>query len=149
MSHNEIPILFATETGNAEACAKILAQELIEIGYPSAPVDMEEFSLSQLAQQSIVFIVASTTGEGEAPNNAAGLLYDLQTSDIHLPDLFFGVCGLGDRIYEQFAQCGKDFDAALERSGAQRVIPRMDCDEDYEDDFAMFVQLAQEWLLRD
>lgn len=144
---NPIPVLFGTETGNAEFCAQTLARELCEIGFAAAAVDMVEYSVSKLRHDSVAFFVTSTTGDGETPDNALELLGELQ-GGAHLPNLLFAVCGLGDRSYEFFAQCGKEFDAALARTGAQRILPRTDLDADFEDDFMEFVRNIQDWLLQ-
>ena len=47
--------------------------------------------------------------------------------------------GLGDSSYEFFCQTGLDFDRRLEELGAIRMLPRVDCDVDYEDS-------AEEWM---
>ena len=51
----------------------------------------------------------------------------------------FSVLALGDQSYEFFCQTGKDFDARLEELGADRILPRVDCDIDFE-------ELANEWI---
>jgi sulfite reductase (NADPH) flavoprotein alpha-component len=43
------------------------------------------------------------------------------------------VCGLGDTTYERFANCGKELDRRLGELGATRIVPRKDCDVDYEE----------------
>jgi len=49
-----------------------------------------------------------------------------------LPNLQYGVIGLGDSSYEFFCQTGKDFDQYLAKQGATAFIDRIDCDVDYE-----------------
>ena len=39
---------------------------------------------------------------------------------------------LGNSTYDHFCKCGRDLDAALERHGATRLYPRVDCDVDYD-----------------
>ncbi|HVY12803.1 MAG TPA: sulfite reductase subunit alpha [Alphaproteobacteria bacterium] len=51
----------------------------------------------------------------------------------------YSVCALGDRNYTQFCQSGKDFDGFLEKRGATRALPRVDCDVDYEEVFAKWL----------
>jgi len=41
---------------------------------------------------------------------------------------------LGDSSYEFFCQTGKDFDERLTALGAKQVLPRVDCDVDYDSD---------------
>ena len=133
-----IQVLFGTETGNAEYCAEVLAGAIGEVGLEAVHVDMEDFLPESLVDESLVFIITSTHGNGDPPPNAAELLEHLQGGAQALPDLRYGVCGLGDSAFPYFAQCGKDFDAALERLGAQRVVDRVDCDDDFDAEFAQF-----------
>ena len=77
--------------------------------------------------------MASTNGEGEAPDNAIELHEFLQSKKApKLPNLKYGVIGLGDSSYEFFCQTGKDFDSYLSKLGATSFIERIDCDVDYE-----------------
>ena len=40
---------------------------------------------------------------------------------------------LGDTSYEHFCQTGKDFDKRLEELGGKRIAPRVDCDVDFDE----------------
>ena len=43
------------------------------------------------------------------------------------------VLALGYTSYERFCQTGKDFDKRLEELGGTRLVPRVDCDVDYDE----------------
>lgn len=135
---NRVLILFGTETGNAEYCAERLADAVDAMGQESVLVDMGDYAATDLPNESLVFIVTSTHGQGDAPGNAMKLLDSLKKNEIDLTGVRYAVCGLGDTSFTYFAQCGKDFDAILEKRGATRVINRVDCDEDYDPEFAEF-----------
>ena len=60
----QIPILYGTESGNAEDCAERLAEALCDAGFDSEAIDMMDFEHTDFAQQSLVFIVTSTHGNG-------------------------------------------------------------------------------------
>ena len=49
-----------------------------------------------------------------------------------LENLQFAVLGLGDKNYSDFCGASKKFDARLEALGAKRLLPRGECDADYE-----------------
>ena len=50
-----------------------------------------------------------------------------------LEDTRYAVLSLGDSGYEGFCQAGRLIDTRLEQLGAVRVVPRVDCDVDFED----------------
>ena len=114
-----IPILFGTETGNAADCADNLADAIVEQGLPARSIDMYDFNCEDLCELPIVFIVSSTHGNGDPPENAIDLMDFLQESQPNLEKVRYAVCGLGDTVYPYFAQCGKDFDAYMEQNGAK------------------------------
>ena len=138
-----ITLLFGTETGNAEECAEELNDAIAELGIPCRVADMEDYAFEQLLTEQMIVIITSTYGNGDPPANAEDLLEHLQEQRPALPGTPFAVCGLGDRTYARFCQCGKDFDALLEELGGQRQIDRVDCDADYE----MFFKEFRENLL--
>ena len=80
-----------------------------------------------------LLIVASTNGEGEAPDDAIALHEFLTSKKApKLEHLHYSVLALGDTSYEFFCQTGKDFDQYLENLGAKRMAERVDCDVDYD-----------------
>ena len=136
----EIPVLYGTETGNAEYCADILADRLRDEGFTAKSIDMEDFDPASLPSERMVVVITSTYGNGDAPSNAEELLEHLQTEDINLSHLRFAVCGLGDTSFTHFAQCGKDFEKALLRCQAKPMFDRVDCDAHFEPDFEAFTE---------
>ncbi|RBW65806.1 assimilatory sulfite reductase (NADPH) flavoprotein subunit [Vibrionales bacterium C3R12] len=129
----KLTIIYASQTGNAKGVAEALAQEAKTFGITAALFDASDYKAKSLAKETHVIIVASTNGEGEAPDNAIELHEYLQSKKApKLPNLKYGVIGLGDSSYEFFCQTGKDFDAFLSKQGATPFIERIDCDVDYE-----------------
>ena len=51
---------------------------------------------------------------------------------LDLSGVKYSVLALGNTTYDHFCKCGREFDAALERHGAMRIYPRVDCDVDYD-----------------
>ena len=141
-----IPILFGTETGNAEYCSETLSDALQECGVSSEPIDMGIYPVQQIVDETFIVIVTSTYGNGDPPANARAMLEYLRQRDDPLPGLKYAVCALGDSSYPYFAQCGKDFDAVLSKLGAERVTDRVDCDDDFEDEFAHFAEALQAYF---
>ncbi|MEM7604541.1 MAG: flavodoxin domain-containing protein [Myxococcota bacterium] len=141
-----IPILCGSETGNAEYCADMLSAALDSEGFESEVIDMMAFDGPSIAHHPLVFIVTSTYGNGGPPSNAEELLAYLQTSAIDLSAVRFAVCGLGSHTFDRFAQCGKDFEAAMLKAGATQVFDRVDCDDDYEEGYGKFEASALSYL---
>lgn len=133
MNHH-ILILYGTVTGNAELCANNAAQRLSAAGFPAEVKDIFDVQARGLADERIVLICISTCGEGDPPDTGVPMWEALvRDGNFDLSRLRFSVLGLGDASYKKFCQCGKDFDAALERQGAQRLAPRADADVDFEE----------------
>ncbi|EGU33102.1 sulfite reductase [NADPH] flavoprotein alpha-component [Vibrio sp. N418] len=129
----KLAIIYASQTGNAKGVAEALEQEAKAQGIATQLFDASDYKGKNLAKETHVIIVASTNGEGEAPDNAIELYEFLQSKKApKLPNLQYGVIGLGDSSYEFFCQTGKDFDQYLAKQGATAFIDRIDCDVDYE-----------------
>jgi len=135
----KLSIIYASQTGNAKGVAEKLKQGAVARGIATELYDASDYKGKNLAKESHVIIVASTNGEGEAPDNAIELHEFLQSKKApKLDKLQYGVIALGDSSYEFFCQTGKDFDQYLSKLGAKSFLPRVDCDVDYE-------AAAQEW----
>ncbi len=132
-SAGKLSIIFASQTGNAKGVAEALEQEAKAEGIAVELFDASDYKGKSLTKETHVIIVASTNGEGEAPDNAIELHEFLQSKKApKLPNLQYGVIALGDSSYEFFCQTGKDFDTYLSKLGAKPFIDRIDCDVDYE-----------------
>jgi uncharacterized iron-regulated membrane protein/flavodoxin len=130
---NSVLILFGTVTGNAEALAKRTAETIARHGFNVRVKDMAHYTVEALSQESCVFIIASTYGNGEPPDDAAPFWEGVVGREgLNLRGVKFSVLALGNSTYDHFCKCGRDLDAALERHGAMRFYPRVDCDVDYD-----------------
>ncbi|MGH7827540.1 MAG: flavodoxin domain-containing protein, partial [Candidatus Binatia bacterium] len=126
-------ILYGTVTGNAETLANRLAAMLRGAGMTVRLRDMVRCQPHVLTQAKCVLIVISTYGDGEPPDDAAPFWEAVvHGNSLDLRGTRFSVLALGNTTYDHFCKCGRDFDAALERHGATRIYPRVDCDVDYD-----------------
>jgi sulfite reductase (NADPH) flavoprotein alpha-component len=129
-----LTILYGSQTGNAKGVAKSLADQATSQGLTVDLKSMGEFKPKSIKNVSHLLIVASTNGEGEAPDDAITLHEFLSSKKApKLESLQYSVLALGDTSYEFFCQTGKDFDEYLSKLGAKQIAPRVDCDVDYED----------------
>lgn len=130
-----LTILYGSQTGNAKGVAKSLAGQASAAGLNVELKSMGELKPKAIKNITHLLIVASTNGEGEAPDDAIALHEFLASKKApKLEHLHYSVLALGDTSYEFFCQTGKDFDLYLEKLGAKRIAPRVDCDVDYEVD---------------
>ena len=130
-----LTILYGSQTGNAKGVAKNLAAQATAEGLTVELKSMGEVKPKAIKNITHLLIVASTNGEGEAPDDAIALHEFLASKKApKLAHLKYSVLALGDTSYEFYCQTGKDFDLNLEKLGAKRIAPRIDCDVDYEAD---------------
>ena len=127
-------ILYGTQTGNAERVAMDAAATAQAMGLTAEVAGLDDIGMERLATMRRLIVVTSTYGEGEMPDNAQ-LFWDALSASTapRLEDLRFAVLALGDTGYDGFCQAGKLIDMRLEQLGASRILPRRDCDIDYED----------------
>ncbi|AZG33627.1 MULTISPECIES: assimilatory sulfite reductase (NADPH) flavoprotein subunit [Shewanella] len=134
-----VTILYGSQTGNGRGVAKELAAKAQAQGYAVNLASMGEYNVRQLKQETILLLLVSTHGEGEAPDDAIELHKFLTSKRApKLDNLHYSVLALGDSSYEFFCQTGKDFDARLSALGATSLLPLVECDVDYED-------ISQQW----
>ncbi|MDV2476132.1 sulfite reductase subunit alpha [Rhodococcus zopfii] len=133
-------ILYGSQTGNAESVAEDTAAAARGHGFTPTVYALDDVDLDRFPALGRVLIVTSTYGEGEMPDNAE-LFWDALSAESapRLEGMDFAVLALGDTGYDGFCQAGKLIDMRLEQLGAQRIVPRVDCDADYEDVAATWI----------
>jgi sulfite reductase (NADPH) flavoprotein alpha-component len=132
-SGQSLTILYGTQTGNSKGVAEQLATAAEAKGIAHRVVSMSDYKVKSIKDESHLIIIASTNGEGEAPDDAIDLHEFLATKKApKLDSLKFAVLGLGDSSYEFFCQTGKDFDQRISALGATAIVERLDADVDYD-----------------
>ncbi|MGF9695886.1 assimilatory sulfite reductase (NADPH) flavoprotein subunit [Paenibacillus sp. MABNR03] len=136
----EVTVLYGSQTGNSSGLSKKLAKKLEEQGLQVTLSAMGDFKPNGLKKIENLLIVVSTHGEGEPPDNAIPLHEFLNSKRApKLDGLKYSVLALGDTSYEFFCQTGKDFDQRLQELGGTPIVPRVDCDVDFD-------EAAAEWM---
>ncbi|MBM7602329.1 sulfite reductase (NADPH) flavoprotein alpha-component [Metabacillus crassostreae] len=137
----EVTILFGSQTGNSQSLANSTGKTLKDKGFEVTVSSMSEFKPNNLKKVKNLLIIASTHGEGEPPDNAISFHEFLHGRRApKLEDLRFSVLALGDSSYEFFCQTGKEFDQKLEELGGTRLFNRVDCDLDFDEPAAEWVE---------
>ncbi|HZG56311.1 assimilatory sulfite reductase (NADPH) flavoprotein subunit [Paenibacillus sp.] len=138
----DVTVLYGSQTGNSQRLSKKLTEKLQAQGFQVTLSSMGDFKTNNLKKVQNLLIVVSTHGEGDPPDNAIPFHeFLLGKRAPQLDGMRFSVLALGDTSYEFFCQTGKDFDKRLEELGATRLAPRVDCDVDYD-------EAAAEWMER-
>ncbi len=135
-----IPIYYATMTGNSRDLAERAVRLLRAQGHEAAARDLFHEKPESLRDEGVALFIVSTWGDGEPPDDAVDYVARLERDEpLGLDGLEYSVCGLGDTGYEIFCGCGKTIDARLEAHGARRLAPRADCDVDFDEIFDTWI----------
>jgi sulfite reductase (NADPH) flavoprotein alpha-component len=139
-SDNEVVVLWASQTGNAEQFAARTAHRLRDSGIPARLHRMADYPVRSLPSRSDVLLVTSTFGDGDPPDSGLGFLDALTTGTTSTLDgVRFAVLAFGDSSYQDFCGHGRRLDQALSRLGGARLMSRVDCEPDYD-------RTADRWL---
>lgn len=126
-------ILFATETGRSEMFAEKL-QKRLSASFAVQIIRMDEYDLEQLPQERLIFVIASTFGNGDSPDNGKSFWRSLcqsrkQIDCFDLSNLVFSVFGLGSSLYPKFGAFGKNIDKILRELNGRSLKPVTTGDE--------------------
>ncbi|HRG15294.1 MAG TPA: assimilatory sulfite reductase (NADPH) flavoprotein subunit [Pseudomonadota bacterium] len=137
-----ITVLYGSQTGNAKREAERLAESLRGEGADVRLVRADAYPARELADERVLFVVISTQGEGEPPDDARSFVeFVAGRRAPRLEQLQFAVLGLGDSSYPQFNAMGRVLDARFEALGAKRLFARGEADVDV-------ATVAAPWLVQ-
>ena len=123
-----LPVFHASQTGFAQQLAEQTAQALQRAGVPACAKPLTALDVEALATVPRALFIASTTGEGDAPDALAGFVRRALAGKTPLPGLHYGLLALGDRHYTQFCAFGRQLDAWLQAQGATPMFPSIEVD---------------------
>jgi sulfite reductase (NADPH) flavoprotein alpha-component len=139
----KLTVLYGTESGNAEKLADLSVKTAKKRGFQAVAKNMSEIAPADLAKFENLLVIVSTWGDGEPPESATAFYKEFMNGAVpELKKLRYSVCALGDTAYEKFCQTGKDIDARLEALGATRILPRQDCDVEFDEPHAAWLDAA-------
>lgn len=127
-----VTVVFASQTGYAEQLAELSYTSLLNAEQPALRIaicDIKDLDLRQQQENSQLLFIASTTGEGDAPDSAASIIATLTEDKLDLSRLSYAVLALGDRHYQAFCGFGHALDRALQEHGARRLFETIEVDD--------------------
>jgi sulfite reductase (NADPH) flavoprotein alpha-component len=136
-------VLYGSQTGNSRRLAERLARSLEATGLQPTLVSAADYPPKRLADERLLYVVVSTHGDGEPPDDARALFDFLGGRKAPaLPQLRYAVLALGDSSYPQFCATGRVLDERLAALGGRRLVDRVDCDVDFEPAAAPWLEQA-------
>jgi sulfite reductase (NADPH) flavoprotein alpha-component len=122
-------VAFASQTGLAEELAWMTARSLSDAGTPARVMPLGDLQPAGLKAAGRILIVASTTGEGDAPDALSRFVRQSMKAPADLTGLSYGLLALGDATYADFCGFGRALDGWLQRSGAAPLFDRIEVDD--------------------
>lgn len=142
-------ILYGSQTGNSQGLAEKYASALKAQNVDVTISSLGKFKATNLKKITNLLLIVSTHGEGDPPDQAIQFYEFLHSKRApKLEHLHYSVLALGDSSYEFFCKTGKDFDEQFAKLGATRIVPRTDCDVDYDDAAAQWFSAVEKEFLQ-
>jgi len=114
-------ILVGSEGNTTWGFAKDLQNKLNQAGKKVHCAPMNDLA-KRYPQASVLFVLTSTYGDGDAPSSASQFMTRLERFQAD-DGLGFVVLGFGDQQFPKFCQYALDVDAALSSKGLQKMHP--------------------------
>ena len=132
----QVLILYGTAYGFAEILAtklyfKIKKECEGSLNLQPRMVNMKNFDgFIDLQQETTVFVIVSTAGDGVPPSDSRDFFEYLCGNKMNLAHVNYALLALGDTAYPHFCRAGKNLDQRFLELGAQAVTPRVDVDRE-------------------
>ncbi|BET26843.1 sulfite reductase (NADPH) flavoprotein alpha-component [Limnobacter thiooxidans] len=142
-------VAYASQTGQAEELAFQTARFLHDGGESVRLVSLGELTSEKLQQCRRLLCIASTYGEGDAPDSAAPFVSKvMQSRPLNLTGLEFAVLALGDSSYKHFCGFGRAVFHRLQSCGARPLFDLVEVDSRANDRSSKGIETWRQGLMR-
>lgn len=127
-------VLYGSQTGTAAEVAKNISASIEALDLPSRVQSMNEFGFQNVTQENCPYIiwVVSSTGDGEAPDNASRFFTSAKKKSNNenlLSGIQFSCIGLGDSNYTRFMHVPRTLKNRFLEMGAKPFYAPLEADE--------------------
>ena len=125
-----ILVAHASQTGTAERLAWLTAAALRDAGCTVDVQPLGQLDPASLVDVDRMLVVASSFGDGEAPDAARAFVKRMDSDTPSLDGLRYGVLALGDSSYgDTYCGFGRTLDQWLHHAGARPLFDRIEVDD--------------------
>ncbi|AZR94799.1 oxidoreductase [Bordetella trematum] len=121
-------VIHASQSGQAQALAEQSATVLQAAGQRAQTLSLNQADAALLARATHALFIASTSGEGDAPDGAAHFVQRVMPETLALGGLRYALLALGDSSYKHFCGFGRQLDQWLMTQGARPLAERIEAD---------------------
>lgn len=143
-AHADWLIVYASQTGSAQAWANHTAQQLTAIEQTCCVIDIQTLQAAHLQQHRQVLWLVSTYGDGDAPDHARAFVKQMLPASLDLSHVAYAVLAFGDRRYSQFCQFGQVLSTWLEQQQAVPLFPMICVDHLHPQDLQRWTQALEQ-----
>ncbi|CAJ0608653.1 unnamed protein product [Cylicocyclus nassatus] len=140
-------VLYGSHTGQAESIAKHIKESAELLGLRPRLYALDENERQyHIERESLAVVVVSSTGDGDAPENAARFVRRLSRKSLEknfLENLDYALLGLGDSNYSTFQGVPKKVDKLFKDLGASPIV-----ETGHADDQEGLERVVEPWIER-
>ncbi len=115
-------MLYGSQTGHGRRLAEQLGHAAERAGLAVRVQSTLDYNPRELATESLLFVVMSTHGDGDPPDDARAFVDFLHGRRApKLEKLAYSVLALGDSSYPKYCEAGRLIDERLAALGARRL----------------------------
>lgn len=128
-----VTICYASQMGTGQEIARGIHAECVQRGLQAKVMSFNELGYRNLGPETtpILVVVASSTGDGDPPDNAAEVWVQLRKKHHRgkYKGMHFTILGLGDSNYTRFMHVPRGFKSRFLELGAEIFYPCVEADE--------------------